>query len=178
MTGKKITGEKGKGITMAGYERNPYKYIDIGCVFKDFYVEFKHTDPNRPKELCPYGNHELRIAENINEGMFFDVRIDFMQISFWPQTPTLILTEEKCRECGKPIKCTLLPLPPSTVWTKESWTGFYSGLLGSDFKTSKRYEALRSYIRWGVPFRDFGDIIKETYRVAEKAMYGEIKTEE
>lgn len=160
-----MIGEKGKGSG-----NNPYREIDIGCVFKDFYLEFRHTDPDRPKELCPYGDHELHIVENINEGMFFDVRIDFLQISFWPQVPLLILSEEKCRECGKTIKCTVLPLPPSTVWTKESWTGFYSGLLGSDFKTSKRYGALRDYIRWGVPFKDLGDVLKEINRFAEEVM--------
>ena len=160
-----MIGEKGKGS-----ENNPYKYIDIGCVFKDFSIEFKHTDPNRPRELCPYGDHELNISENINEGMFFDVLIGFLQINIWPQTPSLILTEEKCQECGKTIKCTILPLPPTKVWTTENWTGFYSGLLGSDFKTSKRYGALRDYIRWGVPFKDFGDVLKEINRAAEEAM--------
>ena len=157
-------------IKMGEGPYNPFKDIDIACVFKDFHFEFKHTDPDRPKNLCPYGNHELQIAENVNRDSFFDVSIDLLQISFGPQVPSLILGKEKCQSCGELISATILPLPPTKVWTKENWNQFYSDLLGSEFRTGKRFEALRQYIQWDFPFKDFSEVLKELNRVAEEAM--------
>lgn len=151
-----MIGEKGKGLR----NNNPYKEIDIGCVFKDFEIRFINTSPDRSKEFCPYGDHKILI-EDPWDSSCFKVRMDYVRISYLPETPMLIIDEQKCRECKNPITMTVLPLPPYKVWTRENWEKFYLELLGLDFRVGNKFESLRSYIWMGFPFKSLDDVFED-----------------
>lgn len=149
---------------------NPFKNNNIGVVFKDFRFEFRSTDPNHPPGFCPYGNHRLLIKDDINANSFFDVHIDFIETSYFPESPVLMLSKQVCQKCNGLIEAIILPLPPYREWTHENWLQFYTDLLGTwNMTREKRFEPLMHYIHMRFPNAE----MKKVFDKVDRIMAGE-----